>query len=60
MSREITRRAYLTIKAMEGGYGSLVSVCVAIEAVASTALEHPEWDMEERRTWRDWERANAR
>jgi hypothetical protein len=55
------RRAYLTIKALEGGYWDLVSVCVAIEAVASTALEHPEWDMgKSGAPGRTWERADAR
>lgn len=31
----------------------------AIEAVASTAIEHPEWpDLQERRTWEEWEQWN--
>ncbi len=48
-----TRRQYLTLKAIEGGAG----VLLAREAVATTALEHPEWDMSEERTWKEWERA---
>lgn len=51
MTPTLTRRAYLTLKAMEGGAGMFL----ASEAVASTALEHPEWDLEERRTWSEWE-----
>lgn len=48
----ITRRRYLTIKALMSGAG----VFLATEAVASTALEHPEWDMEQEQTWEEWER----
>lgn len=47
----ITRRQYLTMKAIEGGAG----IFGAIEAVATTALEHPEWDMAELKTWPEWE-----
>jgi hypothetical protein len=48
----LSRRNYLTIKAtIEGGVG----VFAAIEAVSSVAMEHPEWDMEEKRTWKEWE-----
>jgi len=51
--REMTRRNYLTIKAtiITG-----TDVFSAIEAVASTAIEHPEWNMDERRTWDEWEK----
>jgi hypothetical protein len=51
----ITRRHYLTIKALESGAGLIL----AIEAVASAAIEHPEWRMDERRSYPDWE-ADAR
>lgn len=27
----------------------------AYEAVASTALAHPEWDMDEEMTWAEWQ-----
>lgn len=47
---DLSRRAYLAIRAMEAG----ATMPLAIEAVASLALEHPEWDMDERRTWWDW------
>lgn len=49
----ITRRRYLTIKALEAG----AHVFSAVEAVASTAIEHPEWDMDEMRTWTEWEKS---
>lgn len=48
---KVTRRLYLLTKAMETGASNLV----VMEAVASTAIEHPEWDMEELRTWEEWE-----
>lgn len=47
----ITRRSYLFMKAIEGGAG----LFLANEAVSSVAIEHPEWDMDERRTWPEWE-----
>lgn len=48
----LTFRAYLMCRAME------LTSCtplLAAEAVASTAIEHPEWDMGESRTWAEWE-----
>lgn len=48
----LTFRAYLMCRAME------LTSCtplLAAEAVASTAIEHPEWNMDERRTWAEWE-----
>lgn len=30
---------------------------MAMEAISSTALEHPEWDMDEMRTREEWSRA---
>jgi hypothetical protein len=47
----MTRRRYLLIKAMQTGGGWFL----AAEAVATTALAHPEWDMHEERTWTEWE-----
>jgi hypothetical protein len=47
----ITRRQWLTISAMRSGANPLL----AIEAVASVAIEHPEWDMDELRTFAEWE-----
>lgn len=51
----ISRRTYLTLKAMmvDG-----VNIFLAREAVATTALEHPEWDMDEEHTWTEWEGRN--
>lgn len=49
-----TRRQYLMIRAMEVAG----SPFLAIEAVSSTAIEHPEWDMNERKTWAEWEQAD--
>lgn len=48
--RTYTLRNYLTIQATIEG----ADVFTAMEAVASTAIEHPEWDMDERRTWDEW------
>lgn len=47
-----TRRQWLTYSAILDG----ATFTLAIEAVASTAIEHPEWDMTEQRTWPEWER----
>lgn len=47
-----TRRGYLILRAMQEtgcGYG------LASEAVASVAIEHPEWDMDLKATWAEWE-----
>lgn len=47
----MTRRRYLMLKAMESGAG----LFVAAEAVSSVAIEHPEWNMDEERTFEEWE-----
>ena len=39
--------------------GTPVHVFLAREAVASTAIEHPEWDLAERRTRRAWYEAHS-
>jgi len=49
-----TRRQWLIHQALLSGAPPFL----AIEAVATTAIEHPEWDMEEKRTWRHWERVH--
>ena len=41
---------YLTVKACQAGG----SFWVVQEAVASTALSHPEWDLVERRSFAEW------
>ncbi len=49
----ISRRSYLVIQAcLKTG----ANIFEANEAVASTALEHPDWDLDERKPWRDWAR----
>lgn len=54
--RRYTRRQYLVYRTVMEG----TSVFLAQEAVASTALEHPEWDMDETFTWAEWEAQEAR
>lgn len=50
-ARQYTRRQFLAYRlAMDG-----VPIMAAQEAVASTAMEHPEWDMDEAMTWAEWE-----
>jgi len=51
-----TRRQYMTRKLLMTYPGS-VSMGTAIEAVSSTALSHKDWDMDEERTWAEWETA---
>lgn len=50
---QVPRRTYLmTMALLEGAAWPL-----AVEAVATVALEHPEWDMNEKRSWDEWDRA---
>lgn len=51
----ITRRRYLLINILEAGTDPFV----ALESVASTALAHPDWDLDEERTWEEWEKSDA-
>ena len=55
MREVMSLRTYLTVKAMEWGTHPFV----AIEAVSSTAIEHPEWDLDEKRSWVEWEEWNG-
>lgn len=48
--KAITRREYLMTEILRRGYPWIV----AREAISSTAIEHPDWDMDERRTYIDW------
>lgn len=51
-SATMTRRAYLIMKAtLDTG----CTIFEALEAVSTTAIEHPEWDMNEERTWAEWD-----
>jgi hypothetical protein len=45
------RRTWLIMSAMHAG----ADMFMAREAVASVAIEHPEWDMDEERTWSEWQ-----
>jgi hypothetical protein len=47
----LTRRQYLVLTVIEQ---TGCDVFLAMEAVASTAVEHPEWDMDEKRTFEEW------
>jgi hypothetical protein len=49
--RVFTRRNYLVYRSVMQGTHTLA----AMEAVSSTALAHPEWDMDEEMTWAEWE-----
>jgi len=51
MSKMYRRREYLTHQALL----TAPDIWAAREAVASTAIEHPEWDMDEMKTWDEWE-----
>jgi hypothetical protein len=48
----MTRRMYLIAQSIRAGADAFM----AVEVVASTAIEHPEWNMDERKTWDEWER----
>ena len=46
-----TRRQFLEYRrVMDGGQPSWV----AKEAVATAALDHPDWDLDEEMTWAEW------
>lgn len=49
----VTRRQWLIRQAILHG----ASPFEAIEAVASVAIERPEWDMDETKTLTEWEQA---
>jgi len=53
----ITRRQWLTRQAIVNGSNGTTSAVEAVEAVSSAAGAHPEWDMEEKKTWAEWEQA---
>lgn len=50
--RLLSRRRYLLEKVL---VETQTSVTLAQEAIASTAIEHPEWDLDELDTWEGWE-----
>lgn len=61
-SNLLTRRQYLIIKSAVTAYPlnkiTWVQWLQTTEAVASVALEHPEWDMNEVKTFIEWEEVN--
>lgn len=48
----MTRKRFLLMQAM-----LYAPWYIAVEAVATTALEHPEWDMSEEKTYDQWRRS---
>jgi hypothetical protein len=50
-----TRRQWLTRQAILSGAPPFM----ATEAVSSVAMEHPDWDMDELKTWNEWEGATT-
>lgn len=57
----ITLKSYLIQRVLIDDFraGTPTSVWVVAEAVASTAIEHPEWPpLDEQRTWSAWEAWN--
>lgn len=51
-----TRRQYLTTQVILHG----APIMMASEAVSSVAIEHPEWDMDEQKTWKEWIESDER
>jgi hypothetical protein len=47
----LTRREYLALRAVVSG----ASFGTAHEAVSSVAIEHPEWDLAETKTFAEWD-----
>ena len=52
----VTRRQYYLIGLLSEGY----DWSVAMESIASTAIEHPEWDLDERKTLAEWEEQESK
>lgn len=48
-----TRRQYMIRKLVHGG----TQFPTAAEAVTNASRNHPDWDMDEQRTWAEWEAA---
>lgn len=46
-----SRRQFLTYRIVMDG----TPIWQAIEAVSSTAMEHPDWDMDQEMTWAEWQ-----
>lgn len=54
----MSRRAYLVMRVLMNNAD--LDLFSAIEAVSSCAVDHPEWDMDERKTWDEWEEGAIR
>ena len=52
---QITRRRYLIVSTLINSPG--LSIWDAIDQVARTAAAHPDWDMDETKTWAWWLKA---
>jgi hypothetical protein len=48
----LTLRSYLIIKMASEGWAAFM----AVEAVSTTLMAHNDWDPNEERTWKDWEK----
>jgi hypothetical protein len=60
-SMVLSRRSYLTLKARQPSQHTFpLPFFMAVEAVAAMAIEHPEWDMDETKTWNQWEKQRHR
>jgi len=51
-----TRREYMLVKLSATSSGT-INIFMAAEAIASVALAHPEWDMDETKTLAQWNAA---
>ena len=54
---QITRRRYLIVSTLINS--PAMSIWEAIDAVAAIAARHPDWNMEETKTWAWWLKAPA-
>ena len=54
MNKGMTRQEYLIIKVQTSRVVP-TPFGMAQEVVASTGVKHPEWDMNEIKTWDEWE-----
>jgi hypothetical protein len=55
--KRMSLRTYLIVMTM---MDSDADIFLASEAVDSTAIEHPEWDLGEVRTWNEWTEWNKK
>lgn len=51
---KITRSQYLTRRLMILNMGKDTPLSMIREAVATTVMSHPEWDLEKRQTYAEW------